>query len=1027
MQRLKSFLSFVSIIVLITASLAGISTAQSGRTRPRVPTPTNTPPPEPVKVPAAAAVVKQEQVGTAARFVLQNGVTVIIKELHSAPLVAVEASFPAGAGREPEAQVGISRLLQRCVLKGTVLRPRAVEEMRAIGGIIKPILSYQSAAYSVVAPANKLKEALSIQSDLLMNPALDGGAMQREIPLVIAEEKWRAGLLLDGARADEAAAFGNHLDSLISDDASAYALARLVNMSYAGAPAVGNRPASVEGLRALTRDQLMEFYRVHYRPDRLTLTVVGDVITFNALVEIQKLYAAFGASEAQPPATRPAAKPAATAASKPSAQAARPPAGAPHTAAQSVAQATAPATAKTEANDAAPQNQVEQAKLRYANERGDIHQTIVTVGFRMPGANSPERAAAELLAAMLGEGRASRLRRLLLDDQMVATRVAAKYIPMADDGLLAIQMQVATDAKGTTLIDRAEALLLQELETARREIPGEGEMARARAVAEKQLLNRNESYTARAGLLAEFEAAKAGLREALDYRARLRAVRAEDVQRLAAHYLTMTNLVVHEYEPTASPARTFDVGSFATTVATWVPGLAQPGEAIKPRPADAATALAVAAQGAEPAANQEAMTESLLPLAIKDFSTLNGPRAFVREDHSLPVVTIALLFQGGRVLEDDTTSGTTELMLRSLLMGTPRRLGPQLASEWDQLGAEIEIVLEPDFFGYLLSVPPRNDDRALKLLRDVIEEPAFRDPDIQRARLGQVGAMRSHMDADGARGRELLRQAMWPGHAYAQPLHGREDVIMKTTGEQLRAWHERAIKQQLPQAFIVGDTNGSALVSSVLAEGFRRRELAKSLQVKVPQPQAGERAESRRREQASLAVGFNGPKAEAVDLLAIELLKAAMNGEGGRLLQELRDRQGLALAASFNNEAAFVAGNVYAQLATDAAGEAKARAALMAEFNKLAQGGLETEEAVRARLVAVTTNLAGLQRQRERALEYARAVIFQRQAADVDAFAAQMEKVTSDDAKRAASTYFKTPAAFGILHGTTAPQPAKQP
>jgi Predicted Zn-dependent peptidases len=361
------------------------------------------------------------------------------------------------------------------------------------------------------------------------------------------------------------------------------------------------------------------------------------------------------------------------------------------------------------------------------------------------------------------------------------------------------------------------------------------------------------------------------------------------------------------------------------------------------------------------------------------------------------------------------------------LMGTPRRLSAQLANEWDQLGAEIEIVNEPDFFGYVLSVPSRNADRALKLLRDVIEEPAFRDTDIQRARLAQLGAMRSSRDTGDERARELLRQALWPGHAYALPPHGREDLIMKITDEQLSEFHGRAVKQQLPQAFIVGDTNGSALVSSQLAEGFRRRELVKGLQVKVPQPQAGERAESRRREQAYLAAGFSGPKAEGNDLLAVELLKAAMNGEGGRLLQELRDRQGLALAAMFNNEVSFVAGNVYAQLATDAASEAKARAALLAEFDKLARGGLDTEEAVRARLVAVTTNLAQLQRQATRAVEYARAAIYLRQPADVDAFAAQLEKITSDDAKRAASTYFKPPVAFGILHGTAAAQTPKQP
>ncbi|HEY9231474.1 MAG TPA: pitrilysin family protein [Blastocatellia bacterium] len=1009
MRRLKSLLACVSIVTFIMTSLAA---AQSGRTRPRVPTPgTNAPAVEPVKIPAAAVVVKQEQAGSASRFVLQNGVTVIIKELHSAPLVALEASFTAGASQEPETETGVARLLQRCLLKGTTLRPNAIEQLRALGGALDASLSYTTADYSVIAPANKFAEALGIQGDLLMNPALDGEAMRREFPLVIAEEKRRAGLLLDG-RPNAPSAFSNQPHALISDDASAYALARLINLAYAGTPAGNNRAAGVEALRTLTRDQLLEFYRTHYRPERLTLTVVGDIITFNALVEVQKLYGLFepGAGGRGPGAGQQ------TRAASPPPQAKNQ---SPHPSNQSAPRPLAP--------DPRPPAEAELATLRYKEERGDINQTIVTVGFRVPGASASERAALELLAAMLGQGRASRLRRSLLDSQMLVTRVAASYLAVADNGLLAIQMQVASDAKGSTLIDRAEALLLEELDQVRREVPSEGEMARARAVVEKQLLNCNVSYISRAALLSELEAAKLSLRDTLDYRARLRAVRAEDVQRLAARYLTTANLAVHEYEPLSAPPRTFDAASFATTVATWTAGLAQAAEAIKPRAANAASALAVITQGAEATAEQQAMSESLLPLPVKDFSTLNGPRAFVREDHSLPIVVIALLFQGGRVVEDEATSGITELMLRSMLMGTPRRLAPQLANEWDQLGAEIDLVNEPDFFGYLLSVPSRNADRALKLLRDVIEEPAFRDPDIQPARLAQLGAIRSQRDSPDQQARELLRQAMWPGHAYALPTHGREEVVIKVTSEQLHALHEHAVKQQLPQAFIVGDTNGSALVASQLAEGFRRRELEKALQVKVPQPQAAERAESRQREQSSFALGFAGPKADGKDLPTIEVMKAAMNGEGGRLLQELRDRQGLASAAWFDYEAAFVAGSLYAQVVSDAANEARARAALLAEFNRLAREGLTPEEAARARLVAATTNLARLQQPAARALEYARTAIYLRQPAEVDTLAAELEKLTSDDIKRAASAYFKPAAASGVVHGMATAPPAKQP
>ena len=252
--------------------------------------------------------------------------------------------------------------------------------------------------------------------------------------------------------------------------------------------------------------------------------------------------------------------------------------------------------------------------------------------------------------------------------------------------------------------------------------------------------------------------------------------------------------------------------------------------------------------------------ESIQPLPVKDFSTLNGPQAYVREDHSQPKVTVTLFFQGGRLVEDDSTGGITELMLRSMLYGTVRRTPDQIAQELDQLGAEVEIVVEPDFFGFVLSVLSRNADRALKILHDVTEDPAFRDDDIQRARLAQIAEIRSERDSSLARAKVLLDQAMWPGHSYSLPSHGREEVITKITSDQLKEWHARAVKRQLPLAVIVGDTNGSALVSSQLAEGFRRRDLDKTLQVKVPQPKVGEKAESRRREADDCGHWLRRPK-----------------------------------------------------------------------------------------------------------------------------------------------------------------------
>ncbi|HWP42051.1 MAG TPA: pitrilysin family protein, partial [Blastocatellia bacterium] len=463
----------------------------------------------------------------------------------------------------------------------------------------------------------------------------------------------------------------------------------------------------------------------------------------------------------------------------------------------------------------------------------------------------------------------------------------------------------------------------------------------------------------------------------------------------------------------------FDAERFAATVIAWAPEFDKPVDAKQVRPPEPQSQLPVLEQGAERSPEQQAMLESVQPLAVRDFSTLNGPRAFVREDHSSPNVTVAILFQGGRVAEDDSNGGITELMLRAMLYGTPRRSSARVAQDLEQLGAEIEVVSEPDFFGLMVSTLSRNADRALKIAHDIIEDPAFRDEDIERARAVQIGLIREARDLRSVRARELLFQALYPAHPYAIPLHGREEVVSRLTGDQLREWHARTVKRQLPLAVIVGDTSGSALVSGQLAEGFRRRELDETLKLKVAQAAASaQKVEQDRNRGTVLCVGFAGPKAENSSPAAFELIEAAMNGPGGRLSAELVDKQKLARAARLEIEPLLTGGAIYAYVVCAPENEQRARAALLSELERFARTGLSAEEIETARALATTMRVASLQSQTARALEYARAVYHGRDAASVDQFAEQLSKITPEEIKRIASSHFKpASASTGVLRG----------
>src|SRR5215475_10687817 len=152
----KTIFSIIALFSLISA----IALAQSGRGRqPSQPAPKPTPKPNMpatgvIGVPEGGKLAHHELDGAISRAVLRNGLTVIIRERHSSPLVAVNVSVKAGLINDPDDLAGMSRLTRYLVLKGTDKHPGAAvdREVARLGGVLSSEISYDLTSYNLIAP-----------------------------------------------------------------------------------------------------------------------------------------------------------------------------------------------------------------------------------------------------------------------------------------------------------------------------------------------------------------------------------------------------------------------------------------------------------------------------------------------------------------------------------------------------------------------------------------------------------------------------------------------------------------------------------------------------------------------------------------------------------------------------------------------------------------------------------------------------------------------------------------------------------
>jgi zinc protease len=206
---------------------------------------------------------------------LDNGLTVLVREDHSAPVVAVVTHVQAGYFDEPDHLVGISHVLEHMYFKGTERRGAGeiARETKDAGGYLNAGTIYDRTSYYTVVPANALEQALDIQADALQRSAVAEEELRKELLVIVQEAKRK----LDDPRAV------SH-ETLFETMFDVHRIRRW-------------RIGSEEMLHGFTRADVWSFYRTHYCAANTVLVIAGDVDPERAFALVARHYGAMAAGE----------------------------------------------------------------------------------------------------------------------------------------------------------------------------------------------------------------------------------------------------------------------------------------------------------------------------------------------------------------------------------------------------------------------------------------------------------------------------------------------------------------------------------------------------------------------------------------------------------------------------------------------------------------------------------------------------------------------------------------------------------
>ncbi len=764
---------------------------------------------------------------TAKKWLLADGLTLIVKEDRSAPVASVQAWCATGSIYEDDKLgAGLSHILEHMLFKGTQTQKAndIARKIQDVGGYINAYTSFDRTVFWIDVPKDGVQTALAVLSDAMMNSTLppeeynkEQEVIRREFAMNLDDPDRMAGLLLF------ATAYQKHPYRL---------------------PVIGE----MEIYNQLTQEQVMQYYKSRYVPNNLTFIVVGDVEAEKIRQQLADYFKDYPEKSLKP----------------------------------------------VFVPEEPPQLGRREAHNEFATELSRL-----SLAWHIPELTHPDVPALDLLAAILGDGRSSRLYRRIREQAGLAFGISAFSYTPGDPGLFGVDATVDPNKR-----DETKKLIMQMIDEVKQAGVTGDELMKAKKMSLSHHFDALTTMRGQASDLGSNWLLTRNLDFSRDYLTAIQKVTLDDIRRVAAKYLVDQNLNVVSLNPKGS--------------------------------------LAGRPEAAKPTAAGE----------IQKFELSNGLRLLVREDPRLPLVSMSAVFRSGLLAETPQTNGITRLTARVLLKGTKNRTAEQIADQIEAIGGSISSDAGNNSMSVSVHVMKPDLKTGADLLADVLLNANFPEKTITREKEVQKAGIKQEEEQLTTVARNILRQALFTDHPYALRSNGSTESVQRLTQKDLVEFRDKYVVAKNGVISVFGNVN-AAEVKQLFEQALGHMKPG-ALALTDARPSAPiskvENVESNKEKaQGVVMVGYRGVDMFDKDRHALELIDEASSDLGSRFFIRIRENMGLAYYVGASQMQGLVPGLFAFYLGTDPQKIEPVKTALLDEIRKLASEGLTAEELNRAK------------------------------------------------------------------------------
>ncbi|UVK49126.1 insulinase family protein (plasmid) [Mesorhizobium sp. AR07] len=282
---------------------------------------------------------------------------------------------------------------------------------------------------------------------------------------------------------------------------------------------------------------------------------------------------------------------------------------------------------------------------------------------------------------------------------------------------------------------------------------------------------------------------------------------------------------------------------------------------------------------------------------IQEVKSEKGITAWLVEDHTLPIVTMDLVFDGGTTQDPAGKEGLANLMTGLLDEGAGSYDSDTFQVQLDDAGAEMSFDARRDGIHGSMRMLSEHQDAAFDLIRLALNRPRFDQEPVERIRAQLLSEIIANEREPQAIAELAWLRRLYGTHPYSRPDEGTKQSLARITPADLSAFHKTAFGRDGLHVAVVGDIDAKALsarLDQLFGDLPQKQALAPVSDV-TPKLGGWTLVKSAL-PQTSLQLAFPGIGRSDPEFYAAQLINNILGGSPftSRLFQEVREKRGLA-------------------------------------------------------------------------------------------------------------------------------------